>query len=544
MKYLKLLAIFVAVVAGLYLALNWNGIFSNGEDDVFSDEDLVDIKEMCKNIEDEWRNVMIWDSNLYVDRFAEIEQLKGMKMISERGYNTLRTRLFECSVNKLNESFINALSPNNYKHNTVCSLNQGVEVISRYEGIPTENLSNYYRLNHIHELYGLYTNVYDYVNSKHIISANFDKKNKTWTSFDARQQSVINKAETYKNNPLYSEMRNVPGFADGLDSEKIREMTERYRDKFYADLSKQIISYYGYTVPSNNINATDPNQAELTLTNENKTATVYLQKLDDETQRIIASLFDRYKNEYNNDNSTCYQEFDDFNYFYEKFLIAKNEYVDSRKNEINRIINLANENNIWLDKRYLDIYNNEQAFINTVNEYKTAIQMKDFIDDKDIVNKLEDSYSKMQVLYKNYNTYSDTNNALDVKYDETRIKALMANCDTIAKNESNPDRKDEIEVLHNKLDKYGDMVAEMQIIIKDIDSRINEYKDKNYKAEKAWDKLNKYIEKQYNDKFDKIDEIPWLKSQRKIYMSNLEKDCYSRTNQARKEIMSVRIRKK
>ena len=168
--------------------------------------------------------------------------------------------------------------------------------------------------------------------------------------------------------------------------------------------------------------------------------------------------------------------------------------------------------------------------------------MKDFIDDKDIVNKLEDSYSKMQVLYKNYNTYSDANKALDAKYDETRIKALMANCDTIAINESNPDRKDEIEVLHNKLDKYGDMVAEMQIIIEDIDSRIKEYKDKK----KAWDKLDKYInkEKQYNDKFDKIDEIPWLKTQRRRYMSDLEKDCYSRTNQARKEIMSVKIRKK
>lgn len=540
MKYLKLLAIFVAVVAGLYLALNWNGILQNSDDDGFSDEDLVNIEEICKNIEDEWLYASIWDSNLYINRFADIEQLKGMKLMSERGYNTLRSRLFECSVNKLNESFSNTLSSSNYKHKTICDLNQNVDVILRYEGIPEENLSMHNRLNHVRELYDFYTNVYNYVNSQHYIKANFDKKTRSWTSFDARQQSIINVAQHYKSNSLYVEIRNVPGFADGLNSEKIKEMTERYRDSFYTELSKEIISCYEYSVPSQEIKETDPNQAE--LTKEEITKIVYLQKLDNETQQVVASLYARYKNEYNNDQNTGYINFDDFNYYYAKFLEAKNEYLAYLQQQIDRIIDLAGENNYWLDKNYLDIYNNEQAFVNKLNDYKQALQMKDCIDNQ-YVNKLEESYNKMQVLYSNYNTYSDANNALDVKYDETRIKKLMADCKNIAINENNQYRRAEIEDLKNKLEIYDNRVFEMQQIIRDVDSKIKKYKDRNVNAEKAGRSINNYLEKNYEDKFTKIEEIPWLKSQRKKYMSNLAEDCYnSRTNQAYKDIMSIKVK--
>lgn len=242
MKILKLLGIFIILVGGIFLALNWNTLFDDGsapEIDMFADEDQLDISEQCDDIRKAWAAEKGWNEELYKEQRADIDQSKNMKLFSKAGFNTVNNCLREEATNKACDGYMDALHASNFSDAALKKAYKGVTDIKTFE-----ELDNEPRVEKVVKLNKLYTDIATFVKSNHTITPNFKSETGEWTSFASLQNGILSKARTLRGNPLFSEMSNVPGFAAGLDESSLKSKTNAQRKGFYQKLSAQIVSYF------------------------------------------------------------------------------------------------------------------------------------------------------------------------------------------------------------------------------------------------------------------------------------------------------------
>ena len=326
MKYIKLILIFAVVAGGLFLALNWDRLFSDPKPKPFPEVDKINVKDKIEKMEKDWQDMPSFSDSLYIKWFDRIEQYGG-NLITEKSYYLLHNTLFETAANKLSDSYKASLLNENYSDGKVKAFRNGVDTIAKYERI--KKLENQPRLAHIVESYDFYSSVLAFVNSSHAISPNFDAKNKTWTSFNSRKQAKKNKAEAFKNNSLFDEMSTIQQFISGLDESYLESVMEPYRDNFYKELSNQIIACYNnFTVESKAIDTADMNQISIHL--ENSETVVYKNKLNDETQRLLGELWIRFDDEDSGEGNT---RLSNFRNRYGNALTAKKEAIAAMENQ-------------------------------------------------------------------------------------------------------------------------------------------------------------------------------------------------------------------
>lgn len=246
MKILKLSAIFIVIVGGLFLAINWGSLFgSASKSENFVEEDLIDISEKCDEIRKAWASQTEWDDELYKNQREDIDQSKSMGMFSREGYNTVNNCLRETATNKACDSYMEALHAQSFSDAALQKAYKGVIAIKNYEKMDNEP-----RIKDVEELHQLYTSITSFIHSNHRISPHFDKNKADWTSFASAQNGILSKAKALRGNKLFKEMEHIPGFKSGLDEDGLKKQTNPQRKAFYEQLSAQIIDYFNSVEPT------------------------------------------------------------------------------------------------------------------------------------------------------------------------------------------------------------------------------------------------------------------------------------------------------
>jgi len=246
MKILKLLAIFIVIVGGILLALNWGSLFSSSSDaDGFISEDKIDIKKKCAEIRDAWAAQSGWNEALYRSQREDIDQSMAMKLFSREGYNVVNNTLHETVTNKVRDSYMAALHADPFNEIALKEQYDGVKYVKQ-----AEKLGSDARITKVEQIHQLYTSINAFAKSKHVISPNFNKQTADWVSFASAQSGVLATARKYRQNPLFAEMENIPGFKAALNEEALKKITSPQRSAFYSGLSQQIVSHFQDVEPT------------------------------------------------------------------------------------------------------------------------------------------------------------------------------------------------------------------------------------------------------------------------------------------------------
>lgn len=238
MKYIKLTGIFVVCAALLFLLMNWNSITTGGgRGNGFSSEDKVDIEKECREIRTAWTNATGWDNDLYQKQRNRINQLKAAKMFSERGYNTVNNCMLEEATNKVCDSYMNVLKKiKPFSDSRLCAEYSGVRTLTQ-----EEHMGEDARIKQVTRIHTLYSNVKSFQIALH---PKFDTTSHTWTSFPDAKQRLLQRAASYRNDPLFNEISHVPGFQDKLNDAKINTLLTPMPMTYYTELTDLICIYY------------------------------------------------------------------------------------------------------------------------------------------------------------------------------------------------------------------------------------------------------------------------------------------------------------
>lgn len=246
MKVIKLTVIFLLIVGGIFLALNWGSLFGGASiGDDFGEEDLIDISEKCDEIRSAWSSQTEWNEDLYKAQREDIDQSKSMGMFSREGYNTVNNCLRETSTNKACDGYMSALHAESFDDPVLQRAYKGVVAIKAYEKLDDEP-----RVKNVEQIHSLYTNISNFVKSSHKINPHFDTKTADWVSFVSAQNSILTKAQNYRNNAMFKDVEHIPGFKSGLSEENLRKQISPQRKGFYQNLSSQIIAYFNSVEPT------------------------------------------------------------------------------------------------------------------------------------------------------------------------------------------------------------------------------------------------------------------------------------------------------
>jgi len=246
MKALKLFAIFIVIVGGIFLAINWGSLFGSAiKGDNFVDEDQIDISEKCDEIKQEWSSQTEWNDELYKAQRDDIDQSMFMGMFSREGYNTVNNCLRETAINKACDCYKKALHAQSFSDAALQKAYKGVTAIKKYEKMDNEP-----RIKDVEQLHQLYTSITKFIHSGHKITPHFDQNKADWTSFASAKNSILSKARSLKANNLYKEMEHIPGFESGLNDKELERQANSQRKPFHEELSTQIIDYFNSVEPT------------------------------------------------------------------------------------------------------------------------------------------------------------------------------------------------------------------------------------------------------------------------------------------------------
>jgi len=241
MKALKLILVFVVLVGAIFLAMNWNSWFQSvsGNEDTFAETDLVDVGEKCNEIRDSWASQSGWSLETYQIQREDIDQSKAMGMFSMEGYNTVNNCLRETSINVVCDAYVAALHKTSFSEQELQQQWEGVKYLKS-----KEQLANDARVKRVEQLEQLYRRIRQFAGDPHNIYPRFNVQNCTWTPFVNSQNQILSIARDLRQNPLFKEMENVPGFKGALDEAKLKKIIEPQQARFYKGLSAQICGHF------------------------------------------------------------------------------------------------------------------------------------------------------------------------------------------------------------------------------------------------------------------------------------------------------------
>lgn len=240
-KYIKAVVFLAIMIVVIYWAVNSG---KNGTKIIDGVGNAEWVNQKCTEIRDAWQKESGWNKALYSDQKADIKQDKQLdNSISDRDFKTVFDALCGEAATKTYEGYNAALADYSNK-----SLHQNL--IAQYDGIATITADGYVksddgRIKKIQEMHNFYIAVKSFVESKHIISApNNFAKTMSWSPFSKIQTGLIDTANGYLKNPLFSKIENIPNFKAHLQKKYIIQLTNPYRMKFYNDLSNKIIKHF------------------------------------------------------------------------------------------------------------------------------------------------------------------------------------------------------------------------------------------------------------------------------------------------------------
>ena len=240
MKILKIILIFIVLIGGIFLALNWDSLFGEQSKKTVRTDKKIDITQKCDEIRKAWEKTQRWDMALYEEQKSTIEQEEHDNCYMKDGYATAMTTLQECAINKACGSFKAVLNDPSIFSETLLS--------DQYKGVlrlvNDFNISGDERIDSVNHIHDLYTQALQFSKSSHEVKAFFDQKNRNWESLESKKTQILNQAKTIKENTYFMFIQNVPGLSEGLDESIIANKIDNQANTFYADLSLDIANFY------------------------------------------------------------------------------------------------------------------------------------------------------------------------------------------------------------------------------------------------------------------------------------------------------------
>lgn len=241
MKALKLILIFMVLVGAIFLAMDWKSWFQSviGGKDSFPVTDWVDISEKCDEIRDSWASQSGWNLETYKSQREDIDQSKAMGMFSLEEYNTVNNCLRETSINVVCDAYVAALHKTPFSEQELKKQWEGVKYLKS-----KEQLTNDARVEKVEKLEQLYQRIRKFVRDPHNIYPHFNEQRCTWIPFVNSKNQILSIARDLRQNSLFKEMENVPGFKGGLNEAELIKIIESQQARFYNGLSAQICTYF------------------------------------------------------------------------------------------------------------------------------------------------------------------------------------------------------------------------------------------------------------------------------------------------------------
>lgn len=240
MKILKIILIFIVLIGGIFLALNWDSLFSDKSTAEIGDDNIIDTTEECDEIRKAWDNTDKWNLALYEDQKSAIEQKNISHRYEENSFETVMNTLKECAISKASESYKAVLNdPSVYSEALLSDQYNGVlRLINDF------NISGDKRIDDVKAIHALYTNALQFTKSDHIVTPVFDTKTHSWESLVNKRTKIINQAKAITSDPNYQFIQNVPGFSEKLDEEDVTAIINAQESQFYNELASQIVTHY------------------------------------------------------------------------------------------------------------------------------------------------------------------------------------------------------------------------------------------------------------------------------------------------------------
>lgn len=240
MKILKIILIFIVLIGGIFLALNWDSLFSDTSTVEIGDDNKIDTTKECDEIRKAWDNTDKWNQALYEDQKSAIEQKNLSHRYKENSFEVVMNTLKECAIDKASQGYLNVLKDSaNFSHDVLCE---------QYDGVCTLktdfNLSVDKRATDIIDIHSLYLLAKQFVEDPHTPTAKFNEQFRNWVSLESYIKEVLNKLKTIKDNKHYEAIQFVPMFVKGLNKDYIVQNIQNEQQNFYEDLSGQIVKYF------------------------------------------------------------------------------------------------------------------------------------------------------------------------------------------------------------------------------------------------------------------------------------------------------------
>ena len=242
MKIVKIALVFVALVAAIFLISQWNNIIDSGDNGGEVITEYVDVDKKCNDIRKAWSKETNWNASLFKEQRSELDQDKkiGRYEFADEP-PTVDNAIREQATNKIYDGIFREF------HSAGCD---DKVVAQNYGGVGTllaayPHMKDNARITKVRTVKKVYDDITSFVRSPHTITAKYNSSDNSWVSFSAASQRIINTAASYRNNATYSEdLSNIERFKDGLNDTHIRQVVNSQENKFYRDLSSQIISYF------------------------------------------------------------------------------------------------------------------------------------------------------------------------------------------------------------------------------------------------------------------------------------------------------------
>ncbi len=240
MKILKIILIFIVLIGGIFLALNWDSLFSDKSTVEIGDDNKIDTTKECDDIRKAWDNTDKWNMALYEDQKSAIEQKNISHRYEENSFEVVMNTLKECAIDKASQGYLNVLKDSaNFTHDILSE---------QYDGVCTLktdfNLAADKRVTDIIDIHSLYLSAKQFVEDPHTPTAKFNEKSRSWTSLESYLNGVLKKLKTIKDNKHYDAIQFVPMFVKGLNRDYIIQNISIQQQKYYEDLSGQIVKCY------------------------------------------------------------------------------------------------------------------------------------------------------------------------------------------------------------------------------------------------------------------------------------------------------------
>lgn len=253
MKYVKLFLIFLLIAGGVYVALNWGGIFGGDtQDESFVSSDDIDLDKECGIIRKDWREKGCWDESLYDVHSKRIQRWKEQKRLSRSGFQTLGSTLQTEAAAAACKAYQAALDAGaKCVHNNVLDAYKGVERLAELEALESDS-----RIQDVKKKHDYYTTVYKFVHNSHPITPTLDKEAK-WKSFKTLKESILNRAKNLRSDEksghkvLFEEMKSIPDFDDGLNVDLLTPILNKKKEAFYDKLYGLIVAHFNSLDPKN-----------------------------------------------------------------------------------------------------------------------------------------------------------------------------------------------------------------------------------------------------------------------------------------------------